>query len=42
MKFGTKLFVYGDRYEFRDGVPTANDGVPLLGELVYYCWTSSP
>ena len=29
MKFG---FVYGDRYEFRDGAPTA-DGVLLLGEL---------
>ena len=29
MKFG---FVYGDRYEFRDGAPTA-DGVLLLDEL---------
>ena len=29
MKFG---IVYGDRYEFRDGVPTA-DGVLLLDEL---------
>ena len=29
MKFG---IVCGDRYEFRDGAPTA-DGVPLLDEL---------
>ena len=24
---------YGGRYEFRDGAPTADDGVLLLGEL---------
>ena len=31
MKFGI-IIMYGDRYEFRDGAPTA-DGVLLLDEL---------
>ena len=31
MKFGT-IIMYGDRYEFRDGAPTA-DSVLLLDEL---------
>ena len=31
MKFGATI-VYGDRYEFRDGAPTA-DGVLRLNEL---------
>ena len=31
MKFGI-IIMYGDRYEFRDGAPTA-DGVLLLGGL---------
>ena len=36
MKFGT-IIVYGDRYEFREGAPTADGVLPLdeLAKMMY-------